>query len=60
VSLIVSAALERVDLAALLEMRRELVSLGNLLNQALRLSWGTAVDRDALREVVLKLGRLLK
>jgi hypothetical protein len=56
----VAAGLERVDLAALLEMRRELVSLGNLLNQALRLSWGTAVDRDALREVVLKLGRLLK
>jgi hypothetical protein len=60
VSLMVAAALERVDLAVLLEMRRELVSLGNLLNQSLRLSWGTAVDRDALREVVLKLGRLLQ
>ena len=60
VSLMVAANLERVDLTALMEMRRELVALGNLLNQSLRLSWGTAVDRDALREVVQKLGRLLR
>lgn len=60
VSLMVSAAMQHVDLAALLGMRGELVRLGNLLNQSLRTSWGTAADHDALQAIVTKLGRLLK
>jgi len=60
VSLMVAAAMEDVNLAALLELRGELVRLGNLLNQSLRASWGTAADQDALHVIVTKLGRLLK
>jgi hypothetical protein len=60
VSLMVAAAMEQVDLAALLDLRGELVRLGNLLNQSLRTSWGAAADRDALQAIVTKLGRVLK
>ena len=59
VSLMVAATMEQVDLAALLAMRVELVRLGNLLNQALRTSWGREVDREALQAIVTKLGRVL-
>jgi hypothetical protein len=55
----VAATMEQVDLAALLAMRVELVRLGNLLNQALRTSWGREVDREALQAIVTKLGRVL-
>ena len=60
VSLMVAGALEQVDLAALLELRGELVRLGNLLNQSLRTTWGAAADHDVLHAIVAKLGRVLK
>lgn len=60
VSMMVAAAMEGVDLGELLAMRKELTSLGNLLNQSLRASWGAAADREALRAVVTKLEDVLK
>ena len=59
-SLMISATMDNIDLDELLAMRRELVALGNLLNQSLRLSWGASVDESALRGVVKKLGGLLQ
>lgn len=60
VSMMIAASMERVDLAALLAMRVELVRLGNLLNQALRASRGQAADPSALQAIVTKLGRVLR
>jgi len=60
VSMMVGAAMANVDLGELLAMRKELTSLGNLLNQSLRVSWGKAADREALRAVVTKLEDVLK
>jgi hypothetical protein len=60
VSMMVGAAMEGVDLGELLAMRKELSSLGNLLNQSLRASGGAAVDREALRAVVTKLEGVLR
>lgn len=42
----------RIDLAALLAMRRELVNLGTLLNQSLAASRGQSVEEAALTECV--------
>ena len=58
--MMISATMENLDLGELLAMRREMVALGNLLNQSLRLSWGGSVDESALRGVVEKLGGLLQ
>jgi hypothetical protein len=58
--MMVGAAMANVDLGELLAMRKELTSLGNLLNQSLRVSWGKAADREALRAVVTKLEDVLK
>ena len=51
--------MEKIDLTAILEARRELVSLGNLLNQSLRLSWGERADGAALRAIIKKMEVLL-
>ena len=59
-SMMISATMDNIDLGELFAMRRELVALGNLLNQSLRLSWGGSVDESALRGVVEKLGGLLQ
>lgn len=59
VSFLVASACEGIDLPALLQARRELVSLGVLINQSLRLSWGQSADGVALRELLKKLQRIL-
>ena len=47
-----------VDLNALLSMRQELVNLGNLFNQCLRLSHGQWVNTEILQKVIELLRRL--
>ena len=59
VSLLVTSGIEGINLEALLLARRELASLGSLLNQSLRLSWGESADGDALRGILKKLEGLL-
>ena len=57
--MIITAAIGKIDLQLLLEARRELTALGNLVNQSLKLSWGESVNLSALESVVKKLGGLL-
>jgi hypothetical protein len=58
-SLLVSSSTLGVDLKELITFRSELASLGNLVNQSLRSSWGEHVDRASIEKIVLKLRRLL-
>ena len=58
-SILVASGMEKIDLATILEARRELVSLGNLLNQSLRLSWGERADGAALQAIIKKMEALL-
>jgi hypothetical protein len=58
VSLLISSSNLGLDLNELLGMRRELVSLGTLINQSLKTSWGQTVDATAMRSLNQKLGRL--
>lgn len=59
VSFILSSFEEGLDLGELLQARRELVALGVLINQSLRLSWGKSTDAVALGSVLKKLQRIL-
>jgi hypothetical protein len=54
----VLGAVGNVNLAELASVRRELVNLGTLLNQSLRVSGGRSVDDDALKACVELLSRL--
>lgn len=60
VSMLIMAGLKNIDLTELLSFRRELVSLGSLLNQSLRTSWGTSADEEALRRIIHRLEGVLK
>jgi len=50
---------EGLDLNELLLARRELISLGVLINQSLRLSWGQTTDGVAMNALLKKLQRIL-
>jgi hypothetical protein len=52
ISTILAAHAMKIDLNALLETRKVLVTCGSLLNQSLRTSWGKAVDHKALDEAL--------
>lgn len=60
VSLLLSSAVLEFDLKELIAIRRELVSLGNLLNQSLQASWGQAPDAGVHREISKKLQEVLR
>ena len=59
VSFLVASVLDGLNLSELLQARRELVSLGVLINQSLRSSWGQSTDAIALRRLANKLQRIL-
>ena len=59
VSFLLASVQEGLDLAELLQARRELISLGVLINQSLRLSWGQSTDGVALRALLKHLQRIL-
>jgi hypothetical protein len=48
-----------VDLNELIQSRSQLTSLGVLINQSLRTSWGKSTDGVAMRELLKKLERIL-
>jgi len=50
VATVLEAHAQRIDLAELLAMRRELVRLGTLLNQSLRVSKGTLTNTAAVEQ----------
>ncbi|MCE0499084.1 MAG: hypothetical protein LV481_14180 [Methylacidiphilales bacterium] len=54
-AIMLSAQMEKIDLGALLAMRGELASLGNLINQSLRTTWGQETDRASAENVLAKL-----
>ena len=54
----VMGAAGNINLAELAATRRELVNLGQLLNQCLRVSGGRSVDDEALKACVELLARL--
>ena len=58
VAIMLRAQMERIDLFELTAMRKELVSLGTLINQSLRTSWGRETNREAVISVVTKFQRL--
>lgn len=58
-SLLISSSTAKVDLDQLIRFRSELASLGNLVNQSLRASWGEKVDQVAIEKIVKILRRLL-
>jgi len=60
VSFLISSSDLGVDLNELLSVRRELVSLGTLINQGLKTSWGQTVNAAAMRSLNQKLGKLLQ
>lgn len=55
VGIMLRAQMEKIDLTALVAMRGELASLGTLINQSLRTSWGQETDREAAETVVARL-----
>ena len=55
VAIMLRAQMDRVDLASLVALRSELASLGTLINQSLRTSWGRETDREAAENVLAKL-----
>lgn len=59
VSFLLASVQDGLDLAELLQARRELISLGVVINQSLRLSWGKTTDGVALRALLKKLDRIL-
>lgn len=59
VSFLLASVQEGLDLAELLQARRELISLGVLINQSLRLSWGQSTDGVALHALMKILQRIL-
>lgn len=59
VSLLIESIINKVDLIELLSLRKDLVSLGVLLNQSLRTSWGKSVDGEAASALVTKLNKFL-
>lgn len=59
VSFLLASVQDGLDLTELLQARRELISLGVLINQSLRLSWGQTTDAVALRELLKKLQKIL-
>jgi hypothetical protein len=58
VALMLRAQIHKIDLPELIAMRKELVSLGTLINQSLRSSWGRETHREAAKAVVVKLQTL--
>lgn len=60
VSLLLSSAALGFDLRELIAIRRELVSLGILLNQSLQASWGQVPDADVHRAISKKLWEVLR
>jgi len=59
VSFLLASVQDGLDLTELLQARRELISLGVLINQSLRLSWGQTTDGVALHALLHKLQRIL-
>jgi hypothetical protein len=59
VSLLIASVIDKVDLTELMKARKELVSLGVLLNQSLRTSWGKKCDEQAADKLLKKLEVLL-
>ena len=59
VAFLLASVQDGLDLAELLQARRELISLGVLINQSLRLSWGQTTDGVALHALLHKLQRIL-
>ena len=57
---LVMATAGNIDLAELAAMRRELINLGTLINQSLKLSHGSTINEAALNECVSLLSRLTK
>jgi hypothetical protein len=60
VSLLIESIINKIDLTELLSLRKDLVSLGVLLNQSLRTSWGQSVDGQAASALVTKLNKFLQ
>jgi len=58
VALMLRAQIHKIDLSDLITMRKELASLGTLINQSLRSSWGRETHREAVTAVVAKLQNL--
>ena len=58
VAVMLRAQADKIDLLSLVSMRRELSSLGTLINQSLRTSWGRETDQEAVTRVVSKLQEL--
>ena len=59
VAFLLASVQDGLDLTELLQARRELISLGVLINQSLRLSWGQTTDGVALHALLHKLQRIL-
>lgn len=59
IAILLSSA-NKIDLLELVNMRRELSNLGNLLNQSLSISRGQTVDEAALNSCIKLLSSLLK
>ena len=49
-----------IDLKQLLQLRGTLISLGVLINQSLKTSWGKTTDTEAVRQVVQLLKGVLR
>ena len=60
IAIMLRAQLDKIDLALLCSMRREMGVLGALLNQSLRTSWGAETNRQAAELVVTKLQNFFK
>jgi hypothetical protein len=58
VAVMLRAQIHKIDLPALIALRTELASLGSLINQSLRSSWGRETHREAVTAVVVELQKL--
>jgi len=59
ISFLLASTQEGLDLNELLLARRDLISLGVLINQSLRLSWGETTDGVALHALLKIFQRIL-
>jgi hypothetical protein len=60
IAAILRANVHQFDLTALTGMRKELTSLGTLINQSLRTTWGMETNREAAELVIQKLQNLFR
>ena len=59
VSFMLGSTNQNLDFNELLQARKELVSLGVLINQALRTSWGKSTDAVAMAALQKRLEKIL-